>query len=122
MSAVGLAVLERNHAYHFLAAHLGLEGAADTAIGASGDDRMLGLADLDHGFFGERRGRAGLHAGAAGHTFGAEKAFAHARRDAAVESAARNRQRKGALHLLAGADAARADDAFGGIVGEVGIG
>jgi len=46
----------------FLAAHLGLEGAADAAIGTCCDDRVLRLADLDYGFLRQRRGRAGLHA------------------------------------------------------------
>jgi hypothetical protein len=48
MAAVGLAVLPRHHAHQLVAAHLGLEGAADAAIGAGGDDRPLGRADLDH--------------------------------------------------------------------------
>ena len=38
------------------------------------------------------------------------------------EAAAVDGQREGALHLLAGAHAARADDAFGGIEGEIGVG
>ena len=122
MAAIGLAVLVRHHAHHFLAAHFRLEGAADAAIGAGRHHRMLGLADLDHGFLGQRRGRTGLHAGAAGHAFGAEKTLAHAGRNPAVEAAAGNGQREGALHFLAGADAARADDAFRGVVGEIGIG
>ena len=119
MAAIGLAVLVGNHAHDFLAAHFRLEGAADAAIGAGGHRGMFGLADLDHGFFGQRRGRAGLHAGAAGHAFGVQETLAHAGRDPAVEAAARNRQREGALHFLAGAHAARADDAFRGIVGEI---
>ena len=49
MAAIGLAVLVRHHAHDLLAPHLGLEGAADAAIGAGGDHRMLGLADLDDG-------------------------------------------------------------------------
>src|SRR6185503_12283200 len=122
VAAIGLAVLVGNHAHDFLAAHFRLEGAADAAIGAGGDHRMLGLADLDDGFFRQRRGWAGLHAGAAGHAFGAEEAFTHAGRNAAVEAATRDRQREGALHFFAGADAARADDAFRGIVGEVRVG
>ena len=122
MAAIGLAVLVRHHAHDFLAAHFRLEGAADAAIGAGGDEGMLGLADLDDGFFRQRRGRAGLHAGAAGHTFRAEKTFAHAGRDATVETAARDRQCEGALNFLAGADAARADDAFRGVVGKIRVG
>src|SRR6185437_11319585 len=108
MAAIGLAVLVGNHAHDFLAAHFRLEGAADAAIGAGGNDRMFGLADLDHGVFRQRRGRAGLHAGAAGDAFGTQEAFLHARRDAAVETTAGDRQREGALYFLAGADAARA--------------
>src|SRR6185312_16467513 len=104
------------------AAHFRLEGAADAAIGAGGNDRMFGLADLDHGVFRQRRGRAGLHAGAAGDAFGTQEAFLHARRDAAVETTAGDRQREGALYFLAGADAARAHDAFRRIVGKIGIG
>ena len=122
MAAIGLAVLPRHHAHHFLAAHFGLEGAADAAIGAGRDHGMFGLADLDHGLFRQRRGRAGLHAGAAGDAFGAQETLAHAGRDPAVEAASGNRQREGPLHFLAGADAARADDAFGRIVSEVGVG
>src|SRR3984885_3979434 len=122
MAAIGLTILVGHHAYDFLAAHLRLEGAADAAIGAGGHGRMLRLADFDHGFFRQRRGRAGLHAGAAGHAFGAEKTLAHAGRHPAVKTAARNRQREGALHFLAGAHTARADDAFRGIVGEVWVG
>ena len=47
MAVVGLAVLVRHHAHDFVAVHLRLERAADAAIGAGGDHRMLGLADLD---------------------------------------------------------------------------
>ena len=69
MAMIGLAVLPGNHAHDFLAAHFGLEGAADAAIGAGGDRRMLGLADLDDRLLLKRRRWAGLHAGAAGHAF-----------------------------------------------------
>src|SRR3546814_4834977 len=54
--------------------------AADAAIGAGGDHRMLGLADLDDRFFRQRGGRAGLHAGAAGNAFGGEEILGHAGR------------------------------------------
>ncbi len=50
VATVGLAVLPRHHAHHFLAAHLGLERAADAAVCAGRDVRMLGLADLDEDF------------------------------------------------------------------------
>jgi hypothetical protein len=51
MAAIGLAVLPGHHAHELLAAHLGLEVAADAAIGAGRDHRMLGLADLDDRLF-----------------------------------------------------------------------
>ena len=75
MAMIGLAVLIGNHADELFAAHLRLEGAADAAIGAGRDRRMFGLADRDHRFFGERRGRAGLNAGAAGHAFRLDEGF-----------------------------------------------
>ena len=48
MALVGAAVLVRHHADDFVALHLSLEGAADAAIGAGGDDGMFRLAHLDH--------------------------------------------------------------------------
>ena len=120
MAAIGLAVLVGDHAHQLLAAHLGLEAAADAAIGAGRDHRMLGLADLDQALLRQGRGRAGLHAGAARHAFGAEEIVGErAGRDLGVEAAALDGQREGALHFLAGAHAARADDAFRRIEGEV---
>ncbi len=121
VAVIGLAVLPGSHAHDFLAAHLRLEGAADAAIGASGHGRVFGLADLDHRFLGQRRGRAGLNASAAGDAFGFEKGFRHARRHAAVEASAANRQREGALDLFAGAHAAIANDALRRIIGEIGV-
>ena len=41
--------------------------------------------------------------------------------DTAVETPAFDRQGEGALHLFTGANAARADDAFRRVVGEVGV-
>jgi hypothetical protein len=121
MAAIGLAVLPRHHADDFLAAHFRLERAADAAIGAGRNHRMLGLADLDHGFFLQRRRRAGLHAGAAGDALGIHEALVHAGRDAAFEPPALDGQRECALHFLAGAHATRADNALGRIIGEIRI-
>ena len=122
VATVGLAVLVGDHAHDLIAAHLRLEGAADSAIGAGGHDRMLRLADLDDRLLRQRRGRAGLYAGAAGHAFGAEERFFHAGRHDGVEATPRNRQREGALHLLTRAHTARADYAFRRVVGEIRIG
>ena len=122
MAAIGLAVLVGQHAHDLVAAHLGLEGAADAAIGARRDHRVLGRPDLDHRFLVQRRSRAGLHAGAAGHAFKLEERPGLARRDERLKAAPGNGQREGALHLLAGPHAARTDDAFRRLVGEIGIG
>ena len=73
MAVIGLAILPRHHAHQRVAAHFRLEGAADAAIGAGSDHRMLWLTVLDHGFLDQRRGRAGLHAGTAGDAFRAEE-------------------------------------------------
>ena len=88
MAMIGLAVLPGNHAHDFLAAHFRLESAADAAIGAGGDRRMLGLAYLDDRPLLKRRRWASLNAGAAGHAFRLKERLAHASRDAAVETAA----------------------------------
>ena len=77
MAVVGLAVLPRHHAHDLVAAHLRLEVAADAAIGAGGDDRVLRLAHLDDGFLHQRGGRAGLHAGAAGDAFAGQERLVH---------------------------------------------
>src|SRR6185369_853412 len=47
MAVVRAAILVGHHAHDFGAAHLGLEGAPDAAIGAGGDDAVLRLALLD---------------------------------------------------------------------------
>ena len=119
MAAVCLAVLPGNHAHQLVAAHFRLERAADAAIGTGGDDRMLRLADGNDAFLGQRRGRAGLDAGAARHAFRLQERLVHAWRHARFEPATFDGQREGALHLLAGPHAARTDDALGRIVGEV---
>ena len=121
MALVGLAGLVGDHAQDFVALELRLERAADAAIGAGGHDRALRRSLFDDQLFVERRGRAGLHAGAAGHAFRRQEIDA-ARSNLRVEAAAENGQRECALHLLAGAHAARADDAFRGFEGEIGIG
>jgi hypothetical protein len=107
MAAIGLAVLIGDHAHQLFAAHLGLEAAADTAIGAGRDHRVLGHADLDHALLRQGRRRAGLHAGPAGHAFGAQEIVGgHTWRDLGVEATALDGQCERPLHLLAGADAA----------------
>ncbi len=70
-------------------------------------------------FLHQRRGRAGLHAGAARDAFGFEERLVHARRDVARKAAVVDGQRERALNFFAGANAARADDAFRRIEGEI---
>src|SRR5271168_2305028 len=100
MAFVRLAGLVGDHADDLFALHLGLERAADAAIGAGGDDRAFRLARGDDALFVERRRRARLHASAAGNAFRAEKVAA-ARRDLGLEAAPQDSQRERALHLLA---------------------
>ena len=77
---IRFAVLVRHHADHFVALHLGLERAADAAVGAGGDDAVLALALRETDFFDQRRGGAGLHARAAGDAFGIEETACRRRR------------------------------------------
>ena len=73
MALVGLAGLVGDHAQDFVALELRLEGAADAAIGAGRHHRALRRSLFDDRLFVERRGRAGLHAGAAGDAFGRQE-------------------------------------------------
>src|SRR5664279_6227576 len=109
MAFVGLAVFPRRHADDLAALHLGLEGAADAAVGAGGDDAVLGLAHQDDGLFLQRRRRAGLHAGAAADALARHERLVHAGRHVRAEAAAADRQGERALRFLAGANAAAAD-------------
>ena len=120
MAAIGLAVLVGDHTDDLFALHFRLEGTADAAIGAGRHRRRGGHALLDHRLFLKRLGRAGLDAGAAGDAIGGDEIVdRRSGRDAAIEASALDRQREGALNLVARPDAARADDAFGGIEAEI---
>ena len=121
VALIGAAILVRHHADDLVALHLGLEGAAHAAIGAGGDDGVFRLAHLDHALLGQRGGGAGLDAGAAGDAFGSEEVLVHAGGDVRGEAAAVDGERERALHLFAGAHAARAHDALGRIEGEIGV-
>ena len=121
MALVGLAGLVGDHAQNLVALQLSLEGAADAAIGAGRHDRPLRRSLFDDRLLVQRRRRACLNAGAAGDAFGRQK-IDPAGRDVRIETAAEDRQREGALHFLAGANAARADDAFRRLEGEIGVG
>src|SRR5579862_8042419 len=74
----------------------------------------------DDGFFEQGVGGASQDAGAAGNAFGFHKGLV-ARGNEGGEAAAVDGEREGALHFFAGADAARAHDAFGLIKFEVGV-
>ncbi len=83
---------------------------------------MFRLTEFDDGFFLQRGGRTGLHAGAAGNAIRFQERFVHAGGDPRRESASIDGQRIGALHFLAGTHTARAHDASGRIETEIGIG
>ena len=121
MAAIGLAFLPWHHPDQFIAAHFRPERAADAAIGAGGDDRTIGCADLDDLVFLQGGGRTCLHAGAAGNAFGGQEILLLSRAHRRCKAASVNGQREGALGFVAGAHAARADDALGGIEGEIGV-
>ena len=76
---------------------------------------------IDDAFFHQRRCWTGLYAGAAGNAFGIEKALADAGRNFRLKTAAVDSQCKGALNLVAGAHATRADDALRGVELEIRI-
>ena len=78
-------------------------------------------ADLDDALFGQRCGRAGLHAGPARYAIRCHERLMHPRRHPAVKPTPLDGQRECALHLFTGADAARTDDAFRRIIGEIGV-
>ncbi len=118
---VGMAVHVRHHAYHFLALHLGAERAADSAVGAGRGDAVLGLTLLDEGFLGKGCRGASLHAGAAGNALRIHEGYVLARGHRGLETTILDGQREGALLLIAGAHAARADDALAGIEGKIWI-
>ena len=118
---IGVPVLVRHHAHHFLALHLGAERAADPAVGAGGDEAVLGLTLRDQRIFRQGGGRAGLYAGSAGDALGVHEGHVLTGRNGRIKTARLNGERQGSLLLVAGAHAARADDAFARIEGEVGV-
>jgi hypothetical protein len=120
MAPVRLAVLPRHHADQIVALQFGLERTADPAIGAGGHHRSCRLAHLDHRFFLQGRGRAGLHAGPTADAVRRQEIVARRPgRHPAVKAAPGDGQREGALDLFAGPHAARADDAFRRVIGEI---
>src|SRR4029077_19803123 len=110
MAMVRLAVLPRHHTHHRVALHLRLEVAADAAIGAGGDDRMLGLAQFYHRLLEQRSRRTGLHAGAAGDAFAGQELLASPGGDLRRETPTLDGQGERVLGFLAGTHAARTHD------------
>src|SRR5262249_7115331 len=114
VAVVRLAVAVRHHAHDLdvraLPAQLGLEAAADAAVGAGSAHRALGDSEADDRLLGERGGRTGLDARSAGDALGIEERLVLAGRDLRVEAAALDSERERALRLRAGAHTARADD------------
>src|SRR5690606_40480753 len=94
-------------------------GPFHSAVGACRVHDVLGLSELYQRLLGQRRRRAGLDACAARVAFGVEERLVLARGDLRRETAPVDRQRESALHLVARADAPRADDALRRIEREV---
>jgi hypothetical protein len=83
---------------------------------------MLGLADARSRLFSRSASRSGRPARRRRRTrIRMPRKSVGAGRHRAVEAAALDGQREGALHLLAGAHAARADDALRRVEGEIGV-
>ena len=123
MAVVGLAVLPGHHPHHRVALHLRLEGAADAAIGAGGDDgaRRRARARRPTSPAASRSGRPARRRRRTRTPRRGSRRPPCPAETSAVEAAALDRQREGALHLVAGAHAARADDALGRVEGEIGV-
>ena len=121
MAFVGFAVFPRHHAHHGVALHLGFEAATHAAVGAGGDQAVLGLAEFDDGLFLQGRGGASLDTSATRHALAVHEGLVLAGRHAALKTPARNGQRKRALGFFTGAHTAVAHDALAGVVGEVGV-
>ena len=121
VAVIGLPVGVRHHPRDEVALHLGAERASDAAVSAGRDDAVIRLAEFDDRFFHQRRGRTRLHARAARNAFGRRERTVLSRRNHRRKSAPVNRQREGALHFLARADASRAHDAFRRIESEIRI-
>src|SRR5690606_27359585 len=100
VATVGLAVFPGCHANDFVALHLGLEAATDTAIGAGGDDGVLGLTQVDNRLFHQGRSRAGLDTSTAGDAIAAQKTIVLAGSDARFKTTLVDGQCKGALNFL----------------------
>ena len=118
---IGLAIFVRHHAHDFIAFHFGFERATHATVRAGSDRAVLRLTHHDHGFFSQRRGRAGLYAGAAGHAIGFHEAVILTGSHARIKSAAIDSQSKGTLGLFAGTYATVADNALRCVISEVGI-
>ena len=116
---VGVTIPVRRHPHDRVALDLGLERTADAAIRTGRRHHAVGGADLDQRLLGQRHGRARFDAGAARHAFRLHERLVLAGGDLRSESAALDRQRERALHLVARAHAARADDAHRRVEDEV---
>jgi hypothetical protein len=74
---------------------------------------------IDNALFHERCRGTCLHAGTAGHAFGIEEVFSHARGHFRLEAPTFDRQGKRTLNFIASAHTARANNAFAGIELEI---
>ena len=88
---IGFAVFVRRHSYHLIAFHFSLEGTTNTAVGAGRYDAVVRQTLINDALFHQRRGRTGLHTGAAGNAFGVEKTLINSGRNLGLETTALNR-------------------------------
>ena len=102
---VGAAVLVRNHAHQLVAAQLCFERATDTAVRASGDDRSVRHPEVDDTALLQGCRGARLHTCATGDAVGRHESLADTGGNLGVEAAALDREREGALYLVAGTHA-----------------
>src|SRR6185312_5411310 len=122
---IGMAVTIGRHAHDLgsiaTASDLGLEAAAHAAVGAGRGDGALRLTEADHRLLHQGRGWTGLDARPAGDALGLEERLVLAGGNLGGQAAALDGEREGPLHLIAGAHAARANNALLGVEGEVRI-
>src|ERR1035437_5710465 len=121
VTLVGLAVLQGHHPYHLVTTKFGLERAADSAVGAGGEHRVLGHPRGDDRLLLQRRRGAGLPRGLGTPRPGRHERLARRRHHLRVKSPAGDGERERALYLGTRAHATRAGNARRRVEGEVGI-
>ena len=121
VSFIGLTVLIRSHAYHFIPFHLGLEGTANSTVGAGSDNRMLGFTSINDTFFCQSCCRARINTSSTRDTVRIHKGFILSCTHLRLKASAVNSQSEGTLRFLTGSYTTRTNNTFRGVEGEIGI-